>query len=218
VRRAGPVGLYALVALGLAVTRALAMPPHDPSTVAFDAYGDTVWFESPAIKVGNRYMVEGLHGGSWSTPMAKLLTAWARTRGTPVLIYMSERDPSPPVAEIVERALQLPRLGLRGAISSDGWQITTMESGRYDNFEGRPLDGWAIDFRPDDERMVRLVLVVIGLEQTTVDSLPDRAETRSIHHVRPFEVPIPDRLRTARVVGEYHADLKQGRIERMGHP
>ncbi len=222
-----------MIALALACARASAraFPPQDSVAVATNACGDTVWFDSLVMQVGNRYLYTGLHGGQFPARTLKLSTVWARTMGTAVLIVMPERAPSPPVNEIVDRALRNPRLGLNGSGRGDEWGITTRESGRYDNYAGRPLDGWEVDFTPEDERTVRLVFVVIGRSDSSV-AAPLRQSWqepwgsgrapgdpvpifRTNHHLRPFEIPVSDRLLTARIVGEFRADLKGLRIERV---
>jgi len=124
--------------------------------------------------------------------------AWVRTRGTPVLVLMEERLPMPSATAIVDSALRAPRLGLPGVDSLGAWRIVTKEGGRFDSIEGRPLYGWEVHFEPAQAHDFRLILVAMG-------SANDR----------PYRIPIEERLRTARVVGQYRVDLKQGRIERL---
>ena len=104
----------------------------------------------------------------------------------------------PSATAIVDSALRAPRLGLPGVDSLGAWRIVTKEGGRFDSIEGRPLYGWEVHFEPAQAHDFRLILVAMG-------SANDR----------PYRIPIEERLRTARVVGQYRVDLKQGRIERL---
>jgi len=217
--RGGRAFFQALLVIGVSCATAprpaLALPPHDSTTVTTNAYGDTVWFQTPVMHVG-RTVVPAWPRADSSADRGWSAIAYARTDGTPVLIEMSEREPSPPAGEIVERALRQPRLGLLGGTRSpDDWGIATFEAGRFDNFEGRPLKAWEVWLHPEHERSMRLVFVVIGLAEAQIDTLDRPASIRNAHYLRPFEVPIPDRLHTARIVGEYRADLKRGRIEQV---
>jgi hypothetical protein len=236
VRRRG-AWLGSLLIGGLSAVAApnpgIAWQAPDPSVVASNTYGDTVWFDSAVMTVGSRYEVLGLHGGSSPSARRAYATARGRTRGTPFLIQMVERDPSPPAREVVYRALAHADLGLGGGAKQDAWNITTHESSAVDNYEGRRLENWSVDFLPEDSSSYRLIFVVIGLSDSSVaaplhqawqepwgrtrspgDPMPIRVD----QHLRPFEIPAADRLSTARIVGEFRANLKLRRIERIVTP
>jgi hypothetical protein len=149
------------------------------------------------------------------------------------MIVMRDGDPAPPAREIVNRALQFPRLGLEGADPPNEWNIRTRRSSAFDNYEGRRLESWTVEYPPEDTSVVRLLFVVIGISDSTVaaplrqswqepwgrsrspgDPIPLRAD----QHPPPFEIPVADRVLTARIVGEFRADLKHRRIELVPQP
>jgi hypothetical protein len=228
------LGALLIGVLGTATTLDLALAARRPDTalVAFNAYGDTVLFDSAKLIVGSRY-VYGFTGESWSSHIMAYTTAWGWTRGTPILIEMVERDLSPPAREVVERALRHDDLGLGRDAKQDPWNISTHESSAYDNHRGRQLDVWELNFSPKDTNSVRLLFVVIGLSDSSVAAPLHQAwqepwgKTRSAgdpmpirvdQHLRPFEIPVADRLSTARIVGEFRANLKRRVIERIVTP
>jgi hypothetical protein len=215
-----------------ATNHASAWQPQDPSVVTSSAYGDTVWFDSPVMSAGHAVIPA-------TTPVDSLLLrgrsaiAWARTPGTPVLILLDERRPMPATKAIVDSILRDPRLGLHPGDSLGVWRMVAREAGRFDSIDGRPMYGWEIYSPPEDSSSDRLIFVVIGLSDSSVaaplhqawqepwgrtrspgDPMPIRVD----QHLRPFEIPVADRLSTARIVGEFRADLKHRRIERIVAP
>jgi hypothetical protein len=181
----------------VAATIPIAWRPQDPSVVAGNAYGDTVWFDSAVMHVGRAVLPLPTPADS---PLlrGRSAVAWARTSGTPVLILLDERRPMPAAKAIVDSVLRDPQLGLHPRDSLGVWRMVAREAGRFDAIEGSPMYGWEVYFPADKAQNVWLLFV-----------------TMSASRMRPYEIPVPERLRSARVVGEYRADLKVGRIERV---
>jgi hypothetical protein len=176
--------------------------------------GDTVWFAGPVMWL----LPKTVRMGVVEFPVDSSVlhaAAYARSADSPVLIMMEDRDPTLATDEILARGLRHPLLGLRDSDPPDGWGIHSLEAGRFDNFEGHPLYGWEMAFPRAGASAVRLVFIAIGPPRSPPDSLIDRREATGRHWLRPFEIPIPDRLRTVRVIGDYRADLVQNRFERV---